>query len=149
MADGAYTVIERCSNMIVLEYRIRLMSTSLPLLLLSLTKINIHFPGLSLLRLLVPLCLAVGLYVLYTRRTSSVTAVNMAALKSLVVPAKTAHSATVIFSHGLGDSGAGWSFLAEQLGSSFPYVKWIFPNAPMVPITINMGMKMPGWYDLM
>lgn len=30
-----------------------------------------------------------------------------AALKSIVVPAKKAHSATVIFSHGLGDTGHG------------------------------------------
>ena len=35
----------------------------------------------------------------------------------------------VIFLHGLGDSGAGWSFLQSQLhlGAS---VKWIFPTAP-------------------
>ncbi|KAK9895164.1 Phospholipase/carboxylesterase [Cystobasidium minutum MCA 4210] len=71
-----------------------------------------------------------------------------AALKSIVVPARSAHSATVIFSHGLGDTGHGWSFLAEQLGSSFPHVKWIFPHAPIIPITLNMGMEMPGWFDL-
>lgn len=72
----------------------------------------------------------------------------MAALKSVVVPAKTTHSATVIFSHGLGDTGNGWSFLAQQLGGMFPYVKWIFPHAPEIPITVNGGHVMPGWYDI-
>ncbi|WAR60795.1 hypothetical protein PtB15_13B40 [Puccinia triticina] len=34
-------------------------------------------------------------------------------------------TAAVIFSHGLGDSSAGWSFLAEQLGSHMPWVNWV------------------------
>jgi predicted esterase len=41
-------------------------------------------------------------------------------------------------------------FLADtwrQL-SKFPETKFIFPNAPQIPITINMGMRMPGWYDI-
>jgi predicted esterase len=28
------------------------------------------------------------------------------------------------------------------------HVKWIFPNAPNNPVTINMGMRMPSWYDI-
>ncbi|CAD6575487.1 MAG: hypothetical protein CYPHOPRED_005721 [Cyphobasidiales sp. Tagirdzhanova-0007] len=74
-----------------------------------------------------------------------------AALKSLVVPpsgGKAAHNATVIFAHGLGDSGNGWSFLADQLGGTFPYVKFIFPHAPTIPITLNGGYRMPAWFDL-
>jgi predicted esterase len=27
-------------------------------------------------------------------------------------------------------------------------VTFIFPNAPSIPITVNMGMRMPGWYDI-
>ena len=26
--------------------------------------------------------------------------------------------------------------------------QFIFPNAPTIPITVNMGMRMPGWYDI-
>jgi predicted esterase len=48
------------------------------------------------------------------------------------------HTATLIVAHGLGDSGAGWVFLAEEwiMANKFDYVKFIFPNAPSIPITI-------------
>lgn len=41
-------------------------------------------------------------------------------------------------------------FLADQWRrqQKFPETKFIFPNAPTIPITINMGMRMPGWYDI-
>lgn len=32
--------------------------------------------------------------------------------------------------------------------NKFPETKFIFPNAPSIPITVNMGMRMPGWYDI-
>ena len=50
--------------------------------------------------------------------------------------------------HGLGDSGHGWSDLGNQLSRLHPHVKWIFPSAASIPITVNGGMKMPGWYDI-
>ncbi|RMZ16689.1 hypothetical protein D0860_00842 [Hortaea werneckii] len=77
---------------------------------------------------------------------------------ALVVPAVKRHTSTVIVAHGLGDrqaatpplDGAGWSFLADQyrLQNKFSETKFIFPNAPSIPITVNMGMRMPGWYDI-
>jgi len=69
---------------------------------------------------------------------------------ALVVPAVKRHTATVIMAHGLGDSGAGWVSLAEnwRRRQKFDEVKFIFPNAPMIPITVNMGMTMSGWYDI-
>ncbi|KAI9489413.1 Phospholipase/carboxylesterase/thioesterase [Zychaea mexicana] len=70
------------------------------------------------------------------------------ALTSVVVNAKAKHTATVLFLHGLGDSGSGWSFLAEELSGLFPHIKWVLPNAPMLPITLNQGMRMPAWFDL-
>lgn len=41
-------------------------------------------------------------------------------------------------------------FLAENFRrrNKFEEVKFIFPNAPNIPITLNMGMRMPGWYDI-
>lgn len=70
--------------------------------------------------------------------------------KPLIVPALKRHTATVIVAHGLGDSGAGWIFLAEnwRRRSKFEEVQFIFPSAPNIPITLNMGMRMPGWYDI-
>ena len=42
------------------------------------------------------------------------------------------------------------SFLAEnwRLRNKFEETKFVFPNAPSIPITVNAGMKMPGWYDI-
>ncbi|KAI8364413.1 Phospholipase/carboxylesterase/thioesterase [Blakeslea trispora] len=69
-------------------------------------------------------------------------------LTSVIISAKAKQTATVFWCHGLGDSGAGWSFIGEELGRLFPYVKWVLPNAPVRPITLNGGFPMPGWFDL-
>ncbi|CUA70260.1 hypothetical protein RSOLAG22IIIB_00613 [Rhizoctonia solani] len=71
-----------------------------------------------------------------------------AALKSIIVPARAPHTTTIIFSHGLGDTGDGWKPVATMLASQFPYVKWVLPHAPVRPITINGGLEMTGWFDL-
>jgi predicted esterase len=57
---------------------------------------------------------------------------------ALIIPAVKKHTATVIMAHGLGDSGAGWVSLAEnwRRRQKFEEVKFIFPNAPMIPITV-------------
>ena len=57
---------------------------------------------------------------------------------ALVIPAVKRHTATVIMAHGLGDSGSGWVQLAEnwRRRSKFDEVKFIFPNAPTIPITV-------------
>jgi predicted esterase len=56
------------------------------------------------------------------------------------------HTATVIMLHGLGDTGNGWAPVAPEM--AMDHVKWIFPTAPTRPITVNMGMSMPGWFDI-
>ncbi|KAL9126013.1 MAG: hypothetical protein Q9217_004864 [Psora testacea] len=57
----------------------------------------------------------------------------------LVVPALSKHTATVIWAHGLGDSGAGWMPIVEnwRLRRRFPECKFILPNAPEIPITVR------------
>ena len=64
----------------------------------------------------------------------------------VVVAAKGTQSATVIWLHGLGDSGNGWAPIAHEL--NMPHVKWVFPNAGARPVTINGGMSMPAWADI-
>lgn len=47
------------------------------------------------------------------------------------------HTATVIFVHGLGDTGYGWSAVVEnwRLRHRLDEVKFILPHAPRIPVT--------------
>ncbi len=58
-------------------------------------------------------------------------------------------TASVIWLHGLGADGSDFEPIvpALELPSSLP-IRFIFPNAPIVPVTINNGMQMPAWYDI-
>jgi len=59
------------------------------------------------------------------------------------------HTATLIFLHGLGDTGHGWcDQLHTVLSSSLNYLKIICPNAPIAPVTLNGGARMPSWFDI-
>ncbi|KAJ1991715.1 hypothetical protein H4R33_001271 [Dimargaris cristalligena] len=71
-----------------------------------------------------------------------------APLTSVVQKALKKHTATVIFIHGLGDSGSGWAPVARELSQHLPHVKFVLPNAPVQPVTLNNGFKMPSWYDI-
>ena len=56
------------------------------------------------------------------------------------------HTATVIFLHGLGDSGHGW---APQISNIKPScVKLICPSASKMAVSLNSGVMMPAWFDL-
>ncbi|KAL2263631.1 hypothetical protein VTK26DRAFT_5894 [Humicola hyalothermophila] len=68
----------------------------------------------------------------------------------LLFPATAKHTATVIFIHGLGDTGHGWAGAVEnwRRRQRLDEVKFILPHAPSIPITCNWGMRMPGWYDI-
>eukprot|EP00760_Papus_ankaliazontas_P000970 PhM_4_TR10337/c0_g1_i1/m.36260/K06130/LYPLA2; lysophospholipase II len=68
--------------------------------------------------------------------------------KSYVVEPRGKHTATVIFAHGLGDSGAGWTDVMQHFAASMPHVKFLCPTASSIPVTLNMGMTMPAWYDI-
>eukprot|EP00562_Extubocellulus_spinifer_P005915 CAMPEP_0178529310 /NCGR_PEP_ID=MMETSP0696-20121128/32265_1 /TAXON_ID=265572 /ORGANISM="Extubocellulus spinifer, Strain CCMP396" /LENGTH=260 /DNA_ID=CAMNT_0020161017 /DNA_START=140 /DNA_END=922 /DNA_ORIENTATION=- len=57
-------------------------------------------------------------------------------------------SALVVICHGLGDSAEGFVDVAEHLSAALPHVKFILPTAPTQPVTMNMGMPMPSWYDI-
>eukprot|EP00574_Skeletonema_japonicum_P005392 CAMPEP_0201724666 /NCGR_PEP_ID=MMETSP0593-20130828/8349_1 /ASSEMBLY_ACC=CAM_ASM_000672 /TAXON_ID=267983 /ORGANISM="Skeletonema japonicum, Strain CCMP2506" /LENGTH=285 /DNA_ID=CAMNT_0048215967 /DNA_START=85 /DNA_END=942 /DNA_ORIENTATION=- len=57
-------------------------------------------------------------------------------------------SATVIICHGLGDSSEGFVDVAEHLATQMPYAKFILPTAKTQKVTMNMGMAMPSWYDI-
>ncbi|KAI8060049.1 putative acyl-protein thioesterase-1 [Gongronella butleri] len=72
----------------------------------------------------------------------------MSTLQVVTVPPTAAHEATVIWLHGLGDSGAGWYFLAEHLGPQFPGIRWLFPNAPLRALAANDMSMTPAWFNV-
>ena len=56
-------------------------------------------------------------------------------------------TASVIWLHGLGADATDFEPLVPMLDLAAP-IRFIFPNAPVRPITINGGMEMRGWYDI-
>lgn len=54
---------------------------------------------------------------------------------------------TVIWMHGLGASNHDFDPIIPELGA--PYLRFVFPAAPVRPVTINGGMSMPSWYDIL
>jgi phospholipase/carboxylesterase len=57
-------------------------------------------------------------------------------------------TAAVIWMHGLGDTGHGWSEVVPALRLPAALsVRFVFPHAPQIPVTINQGARMPAWYD--
>ncbi|CAK7909260.1 acyl-protein thioesterase 1 [[Candida] anglica] len=59
----------------------------------------------------------------------------------------------LIFFHGLGDSGSGWSFFPQlikraNIVPNSDSINYVFPNAPEIPISVNGGYRMPGWFDI-
>jgi len=55
----------------------------------------------------------------------------------------------VIWMHGLGADKQDFAPLVPELGFTHaPGVRFIFPNAPVRPVTINGGMPMRAWYDI-
>ncbi len=59
-------------------------------------------------------------------------------------------TASVIWLHGLGASGHDFEPIVPelQLPADLP-VRFIFPHAPQIPVTVNGGMVMPAWYDIL
>jgi len=62
-------------------------------------------------------------------------------------PAGTADAA-IIWLHGLGASGNDFVPMTEHLKFANAQVRFLFPHAPQMPVTINQGMVMPAWYDI-
>lgn len=58
--------------------------------------------------------------------------------------------AAVIWLHGLGASGHDFVPIIPELQlPEHVGIRFVFPHAPAIPITINGGMVMPAWYDIL
>ena len=71
-------------------------------------------------------------------------------LTCVEIEPSTAATASVLWLHGLGADGHDFEPIVPEL--RLPRnagVRFVFPNAPAIPVTINGGMVMPAWYDIL
>jgi phospholipase/carboxylesterase len=57
---------------------------------------------------------------------------------------------SVIWMHGLGADGNDFVPIVPEIRQpDWPSVRFVFPHAPVRPVTINGGLKMRAWYDIL
>ena len=70
-------------------------------------------------------------------------------LEAITIETGANPDASVIWMHGLGDDGKGWSEVVPALNLPQSLaVRFIFPHAPVIAVTVNNGMRMRAWYDI-
>lgn len=68
---------------------------------------------------------------------------------AVVLSPATPASASVIWLHGLGADGHDFVPIVPELKlPATPGIRFMFPHAPVRPVTLNMGMRMRAWYDI-
>lgn len=74
----------------------------------------------------------------------------MAALETIDIETGPQPIATVIVLHGLGADGNDFVPVAQELRlDPVGPVRFVFPHAPVIPVTINGGHRMRAWYDIL
>jgi phospholipase/carboxylesterase len=71
----------------------------------------------------------------------------MTPLETVIVNTGDAPVGTVIWMHGLGADAHDFEPIVPMLKLDRP-LRFVFPNAPVRPVTINGGMEMRAWYDI-
>jgi len=70
-------------------------------------------------------------------------------LETIDIETRPHPAAAVIWMHGLGADGNDFAPIVPELAlGSLPAVRFIFPHAPMQPVTLNNGQVMRAWYDV-
>lgn len=73
----------------------------------------------------------------------------MTALETIEIETGPQPTAAIIVLHGLGADGNDFVPFASELQlQAVGPVRFVFPNAPVMPVTINNGYRMPAWYDI-
>jgi phospholipase/carboxylesterase len=68
---------------------------------------------------------------------------------AVVVQPSSSADASIIWLHGLGADGHDFEPIVPHLGSALTErTRFVFPHAPMRPVTINGGYVMRAWYDV-
>ena len=58
-------------------------------------------------------------------------------------------SGSVIWLHGLGADGHDFEPIVPQLRLASVHLRYVFPHAPVRPVTLNNGITMPAWFDVL
>lgn len=70
-------------------------------------------------------------------------------LETVVVETGPNPTFTILWLHGLGADGHDFEPLVPELvESGMPSLRFVFPHAPVRPVTLNNGYRMRAWYDL-
>lgn len=70
-------------------------------------------------------------------------------LERITIEPNISATSCVIWLHGLGDSGEGFSPIVPMLGLPKNHgIRFVFPHAPEQAVTINQGYVMRSWYDI-
>jgi phospholipase/carboxylesterase len=76
-------------------------------------------------------------------------AMNDALLDAIEIESGPNPTAAVIWLHGLGADGNDFVPIVRELDlSGCPAIRFVFPHAPTIPVTINNGYVMRAWYDI-
>lgn len=71
-------------------------------------------------------------------------------LSCVEIPATSNPKYSVIWLHGLGADGHDFESIVPELRlNNAAHINFIFPNAPVQAVTINGGMQMRSWYDIL
>ena len=74
----------------------------------------------------------------------------MGALETIEIETGPLPDAVVIVLHGLGADGNDFVPIAQELDlQQVGPVRFVFPHAPVIPVTINNGYRMRAWYDIL
>ena len=70
-------------------------------------------------------------------------------LPCIQIEPKSPANAAIIWLHGLGANGRDFESIVPELTlPTAAHIRFIFPNAPNISVTLNGGMSMPAWYDI-
>ncbi|WP_428355085.1 alpha/beta hydrolase [Methyloprofundus sp.] len=73
-----------------------------------------------------------------------------AKLTCVEIPASSNPLYSIIWLHGLGADGHDFESIVPELRiDNLEHINFIFPNAPVQAVTINGGMEMRSWYDIL
>ncbi len=68
---------------------------------------------------------------------------------AVIIDAEESHQISVIWLHGLGADGHDFEDIVPALNpGAAGRIRFIFPNAPVRPVSINNGLRMRAWYDI-